>query len=107
MPQSQRRDIPPFQDLIYPVLKAVDKLGGSAQGREIIPVVIDEIGASDDLVAITYHNRPKSVLVERIRNGPGGRKRRNRTAANRTFPQVNRYVVEADGTGRNRIVPEL
>jgi restriction system protein len=66
MPQPQRKDIPPFQDLIYPVLKAVDKLGGSAQGREIIPVVIDEIGASDDLVAITYHNRPKSVLVERI-----------------------------------------
>src|ERR1035441_5529540 len=45
--------------------------------------------------------------VQRFRNGPGGRKRRNRMAANRTFPQVNRYVVEADGTGRNRIVPEL
>jgi restriction system protein len=66
MSPAQRSDIPPYQDLIYPVLKAVDNLGGSANGREIVPRVIDEMGASDDLVAITYKNRPSSVLAERI-----------------------------------------
>jgi hypothetical protein len=50
------------------------------------------------------HHEP---LMVAMMNGPGGRKRRNRTAANRMFPQVNRYVVEANGTGRNRVVPEF
>jgi len=66
MSQLQRPDIPPYQDLIYPVLKAVDALGGSAQAREITAKVIEDIGAPDDLVAITYDNRPKSILVDRI-----------------------------------------
>jgi hypothetical protein len=57
MSPAQRSDIPPYQDLIYSVLKAVDSLGGSANGREIVPKVIDDIGATDDLVAITYKNR--------------------------------------------------
>jgi restriction system protein len=66
MPQPQRADLPSYQDLIYPVLKAVDGLGGSAQAREITSKVIEAIGASDDLAAITYDNRPKSILVDRI-----------------------------------------
>jgi restriction system protein len=52
--------------LIYPTLKAVAALGGSAQGREITSRVIDDIGASDDQIAITYPNRPKSVLIDRL-----------------------------------------
>jgi restriction system protein len=66
MSPAQRTDVPTYQDLIYPVLMAVDALGGSAQGREITAKVIDDIGASDDIVALTYDNRPKSVLVDRI-----------------------------------------
>lgn len=66
MSQVSRTDIPPYHDLIYPVLKAVDALGGSARAREITTKVIDEIGADDELVAITYDNRPKSILVDRI-----------------------------------------
>ena len=66
MPQPQRADLPSYQDLIYPVLKAVDDLGGSAQAREITSKVIEAIGASDELTAITYENRPKSILVDRI-----------------------------------------
>lgn len=66
MSQPQRPDIPPYQDLIYPVLQAVDALGGSAQAREVTAKVIEDIEAPDDLVAITYDNRPKSILVDRI-----------------------------------------
>lgn len=66
MSPVQRTDVPTYQDLIYPVLKAVDALGGSAQAREITAKVIDDTGASDDIVAITYDNRPKSILVDRI-----------------------------------------
>ncbi len=66
MPQLQRPDIPPYQELIYPVLQAVEALGGSAQAREITAKVIEDIEAPDDLVAITYDNRPKSILVDRI-----------------------------------------
>jgi restriction system protein len=66
MSQLQRPDIPPYQDLIYPVLKAVDALGGSAQAREITAKVIEDIEAPDELVAITYDNRPKSILMDRI-----------------------------------------
>jgi len=66
MSPVQRTDVPTYQDLIYPVLKAVDALGGSAQAREITAKVIDDTGASDDVVAITYDNRPKSILVDRI-----------------------------------------
>ena len=63
---AKRSDIPPYPDLISPVLKAVDALGGSSQGPQIIPKVISDIGATDDLVAITYDNRPSSILIERI-----------------------------------------
>ena len=63
---SERADLPQARDLIYPVLKAVDALGGSAQGREIVTRVLDDIGAPDDLVATTYDSRPTSILVNRI-----------------------------------------
>ena len=66
MSPSRRTDLPSYQDLIYPTLKAVAALGGSAQGREITSRVLEDIGASDDLIAITYDNRPKSVLIDRL-----------------------------------------
>lgn len=66
MAPSRRTDVPSYQDLIYPTLKAVAALGGSAQAREITSRVLENIGASDDLIAITYDNRPKSVLIDRL-----------------------------------------
>jgi restriction system protein len=46
--------------------QAVATLGGSAQGREITARVIEDIGAPDEQVAITYRNRPKSVFIDRL-----------------------------------------
>jgi restriction system protein len=51
---------------MYPTLQVVAAAGGSARGSEITAKVIEAIGATDDQVAITYDNRPKSVLVDRI-----------------------------------------
>ena len=54
MSATKRSDVPPYQDLIYPTLKALAALGGSAQGLEITARVIEDIGATDEQVAITY-----------------------------------------------------
>jgi restriction endonuclease Mrr len=53
-------------DLIYPTLRAVATLGGSAQGKEITAQVLDDLDASEEQLAVTYENRPKSVLVDRL-----------------------------------------
>jgi restriction system protein len=66
MSPTKPSDVPPYQDLIYPTLKAVAALGSSAQAREITSRVIEEIHAPDELVAVTYENRPKSVLIDRL-----------------------------------------
>jgi restriction system protein len=66
MSPAKRTDVPPYQNLIYPTLVAVAALGGSAQGREITSRVLEDIQASDELVAITYESRPKSVLIDRL-----------------------------------------
>lgn len=63
---STRSELPTYQDLIYPTLRAVETLGGSAQAREITAQVLADIGATDEEVELSYDNRPKSVLVDRI-----------------------------------------
>lgn len=64
---SKVRDLlPTYQELIYPTLRAVDALGGSAQAREITAQVSSDIGATEDQLALTYDNRPKPILVDRI-----------------------------------------
>jgi len=65
-PPRKRTDVPTYLDLIYPTLKAVASLGGSALGREVTARVIEDIGAPEEQVAITYENRPKSVLIDRL-----------------------------------------
>jgi len=65
MSGTDQRDLPTYSDLILPTIRAVGGLGGSAQGREITARLLADIAASEELVAITYPNRPKSVLVDR------------------------------------------
>lgn len=61
-----REQLPTYQELMYPTLRAVDTLGGSAQAREITARVLADIGATDEQLELTYDKRPKSVLVDRI-----------------------------------------
>ncbi len=63
---TTQHDLPPYHDLIYPTIAAVARLGGSAQAREITDAVLDLVGFTDEQVAITYENRPKSILIDRI-----------------------------------------
>jgi restriction system protein len=61
-----RDELPNYLELMYPTLKAVDELGGSAQGREITAQVLEDIGATPEQLELTYDKRPKSVLIDRI-----------------------------------------
>jgi len=63
---ATREELPSYQDLMYPTLRAVEELGGSAQGREITAQVLADIGATDEQLELTYDKRPKSVLIDRI-----------------------------------------
>jgi restriction system protein len=58
--------LPTYRELMYPVLRAVGDLGGSAQSREITDRVVEMIQATEEQLALTYPNRPKSVLIDRI-----------------------------------------
>ncbi len=55
-----------YSDYMLPVLRAVDALGGSAAASEIIDEVIAAEGFGDDLLAVTYPESEKSVLVDRL-----------------------------------------
>jgi restriction system protein len=61
-----RRDMPTYRDLIYPTLRAVASLGGSAQGAEIIDALTELLEVTPEQLAITYDGRPKSVLIDRM-----------------------------------------
>lgn len=58
--------LPSYRDLMLPVLRAVLELGGSGSSREISEAVIESEGFSEDLLAVTYEGREKSILVDRL-----------------------------------------
>ena len=58
--------LPSYGDLMLPVLRAVLELGGSGTSREISESVIETEGFSDDLLAVTYDDREKSILLDRL-----------------------------------------
>ena len=53
MASVARSDLPSYRDLIYPVLRAVASLGGSAQGSEIIEALIESLGVTPEQLAVT------------------------------------------------------
>lgn len=55
--------MPTHQELVLPVLRAVQNLGGTARGREVVDEVIDKLPNSDELISISYPNRPKSSVL--------------------------------------------
>lgn len=60
------RGLPSYRDLMLPVVTAVMKLGGSGNAREISESVIESEGFAEDLLAVTYKGREKSILVDRL-----------------------------------------
>jgi restriction system protein len=64
---ADRAAIPPYHELIYPTLRAVEALGGSAKGNEITDKALELLGTDDDVVSLTYENRPaKSIFLDRL-----------------------------------------
>ena len=62
--------MPTHQELVLPVLQAVKNLGGTARAREVVEEVLDLLPNSDDLMEISYPNRPNvSVLHDRTQWG--------------------------------------
>lgn len=59
-------DLPRYADLMLPTLRAVEALGGSGSAREITANVLETVAPSDEQLALSYENRPKSVLIDRI-----------------------------------------
>lgn len=60
------KDLPTYTDLMLPVVRAVETLGGSAQAKEIVAQVVEDLGISDEDLAITYETNGKSVITDRI-----------------------------------------
>ncbi len=48
MAPPARRDMPTYRELMYPTLRAVASLGGSAQGGEIIDALTELLGATPE-----------------------------------------------------------
>jgi restriction system protein len=61
---SSASDLPKYNELMLPVLKAVQRLGGSAGGAEITEAVA--AGFTDEQLSLQYPNRARSVLLDRI-----------------------------------------
>ena len=63
-----RDDLPTYSELMYPTVRAVKALGGSASSREITDRVIEAGGFTDDVLALIYDNRDReeSVLIDRL-----------------------------------------
>ena len=58
--------LPSYGELMLPVVRAVLELGGSGTSREISESVIETEGFSEDLLAVTYDGRAKSILLDRM-----------------------------------------
>lgn len=59
--------LPTYRDFILPSIRAVGALGGSATASEIVDQVIADLRITEQVVSVTYANRPtQSVVMDRI-----------------------------------------
>lgn len=59
--------LPTYKDLLFPTLRAVKELGGSAHVAEINEWIVEHLSVSDDDLSMTYPNRPDdSVYYDRM-----------------------------------------
>ena len=64
---ATKEDIPSVTELMLPNLQAIEMLGGSAQGRQLTDATVEWLAPSEDLLAITYPGREKSIYLDRVR----------------------------------------
>jgi restriction system protein len=67
-----REDLPKYSELMYPILVAVESLGGSGKKNEIADHVVDDLGVTDEMLELIYHDpttgvgSKKSVFLDRL-----------------------------------------
>jgi restriction system protein len=57
---------PRYSELMLPLLRAVQSLGGSASSREITAALVERQGFTDEQMAVTYPTRDRSILWDRM-----------------------------------------
>ncbi|MHB8794144.1 MAG: restriction endonuclease [Candidatus Nanopelagicales bacterium] len=63
-------DLPSYQDLILPTIRAVNDLGRSGSSREISSRVLEDLAPSDEMLSVCPEGRPgEPVLLDRIQWG--------------------------------------
>lgn len=89
-------DLPPYKDLLLPVLRAVEDLGGTAHAREISEWLVEHLRLADDAVALEYPNRPgESILLDRM----AWARSYDKLGGLVETPQRGLYVLTAEGRG--------
>jgi restriction system protein len=59
-------DVPPYHELLWPVLQAVTELGGSASIGEIVETVTKRQGFSEAQQAVLHNNGPETEIGYRL-----------------------------------------
>ncbi len=58
--------LPKYDDLMFPTLRAIAKLGGSASIEEVQERLIEDLGFTDEQLAVTYAKSGAVVLPDRM-----------------------------------------
>ena len=59
-------EVPPYHELLWPVLQAVGELGGSGSISEIVETAIKREGFSDAQQAVLHGEGPESEFAYRL-----------------------------------------
>src|SRR5215475_6495811 len=59
-------EVPQYSEMLWPVLQAVDELGGSASIGEIVETVIRREGFTDDQQAVLLNDGPETEIGYRL-----------------------------------------
>ena len=65
-PVATKDDLPTSFDLLLPTLQAIERLGGSAQARQLREAVLETLNPSEELLALTYPRSGDFILQDRI-----------------------------------------
>lgn len=64
-PVATKDDLPTSFDLLLPTLQAIERLGGSAQRRQLREAVLEALNPSEELLALTYPKSGDFILRDR------------------------------------------
>ena len=63
---ATKDDLPTSFDLLLPTLQAIERLGGSAQARQLREAVLETLNPSEEMLALTYPKSGDFILRDRI-----------------------------------------